>query len=335
MTVGPGHSAPGVGPDVREAVRAALAMARTGRIEGGAAADAAPLAATLYATWYAAAAPVPALVPDGRLDDPMPLPDDLAALARSAHAAAARWEDGWAVERTGPGGKVVAERRGERRVLYRADYVVPGRGGLAARVGDLVHACARRDLVDPDGAWWRTRGSAWSETTPPDGLLRLYWDVSVAGLPRLVHELTTLLDPLDAPWMLKCAADPAHHARPDAVVAYLVRADAAALVSGLEGVRSAIADMARDHRPPFTLPVGRGLAAAEDPGRSLSFGEHRCRLVAEGVVASLAENRQAARSVGDAESEAASAVAARFAAEGLDPRRPWAAGPQLLPWEVA
>ena len=320
-----GGRSPGVAalaPDVSEATRIARNLANAGQ------GDAQALAEQLYGTWYARGSSAA----DDHADPPADQPSDLVAVLRAAHAAASRWEDGWIVERVGPAGKVAAERDGERRVLYRSDYLGPGRTCLVAAIGDRVVATARRDLVDPDGAWWRTRGRAWSEAAPPADLIRLYWNVALGELPRLFERLTTVLDRLDRPWMVKCAVDPAHHVRPDAVVAYLRRTDVLALRSEIDAVRLAAEVGARAGHPPFTLPVGPGLAVAADPGRHLSFGEHRCRLVADGVLASVAGDSSALL---DALSAAMDAVAERFSAEGFDPRRPWAAGPALLPWERA
>jgi HopA1 effector protein family len=40
-----------------------------------------------------------------------------------------------------------------------------------------------------------------------------------------------------------------------------------------------------DGAPAMTLPLGPGVAFAEDPGGAESFGSHRCLLIAEAAVA--------------------------------------------------
>jgi hypothetical protein len=301
--------------DVAAAIDVAVMLARNGATNAG------DLGEQLYSTWYARPATAD---PAGRA--PSGFPDDLAAVFRAAHAAANLWEDGWIVERVGPAGMVEVVRGAEHRVLYRVDYVVPEHPGLSARIGDSLHATARRDIVDPDRSWWRTRGAAWMEASPPPQLVRLYWDTRLEGVPRLITLLTSVLDRLDGPWAMKCALNPDLQNRPDANVAYIAGPDLAAIAAQVEGIRSVVEDAARGTRPPFTLPIGPGLAIAEDPGRQQSFGEHRCRLVAEGVL-------EAAPSF--AEMDVAAAVAARFDKAGIDPRRPWAATPALLTWELA
>ena len=68
--------------------------------------------------------------------------------------------------------------------------------------------------------------------------------------------------------------------------------------------------------PLFTKTMWPGVGAAVEPGTGESFGVHRCRLAAEGMVELGAEVSQ------DAPGRLA-AVEARFGAAGLDLWRPW------------
>ena len=114
------------------------------------------------------------------------------------------------------------------------------------------------------------------------------------------------------------AVDPAVHGRADATVAYLTSGTVHRRAAALAGVARSQAAHARPAAPPLTLRVVPGLAAAVDPGGGESFGEHRCRLVAEAVVAG-----------GGLE-----AVSARLADDGVALSRPWARhGDPALPWE--
>jgi hypothetical protein len=66
----------------------------------------------------------------------------------------------------------------------------------------------------------------------------------------------------------------------------------------------------------FTKPLAPGLGLAEDPGGGLSFGQSRCRVVAEGLYRCQAE--------GAADLDARLRVVAGVMRErGLDPLRPW------------
>jgi HopA1 effector protein family len=138
----------------------------------------------------------------------------------------------------------------------------------------------------------------------------------LAGLPALVAGLTSLLADEREPWLLKCATEATSHARSDSTIAYLTPGTLARRAAQLVEIALAARDHARAGRPPLTMPVAPGVAAALDPGDGESFGSHRCRLIAEsagGTVASVLE---------------------RFASEGVDPARPWARRDDpRLPWE--
>ena len=67
--------------------------------------------------------------------------------------------------------------------------------------------------------------------------------------------------------------------------------------------------------PPLTLRLGRGAAAAEDPGDGESFGQSRVRAVAAGLTAA------AARGLAD-DLEVLAVVLDRLRAHGISPERP-------------
>ena len=107
-------------------------------------------------------------------------------------------------------------------------------------------------------------------------------------------------------WLLKCAVDPKQYARSDVIIAYLALETIERLAAPIAALSHAGVDEARRAGPPLTLRVAPGLTAAFDPGGNESFGTHRCRLIAEAPGGGVDD------------------VLARFAAEGIDPVRPWA-----------
>jgi hypothetical protein len=68
--------------------------------------------------------------------------------------------------------------------------------------------------------------------------------------------------------------------------------------------------------PLFTKTLWPGVGAAVEPGTGESFGQHRCRLAAEGIVDAWRQGEQKAPA-------RLAAVEARFVAAGLDLSRPW------------
>ncbi len=81
-------------------------------------------------------------------------------------------------------------------------------------------------------------------------------------------------------------------------------------------IYAAIAAQLRPEVPLFCKRLADGLGFADSPPNSLSFGEHRCRLVAESLWNSFESGRsEAAARMTD--------LAAAFSRAGLDPLRPF------------
>jgi hypothetical protein len=156
-------------------------------------------------------------------------------------------------------------------------------------------------------------------------LVRLYWSFDLVQLPPLVKRLTGLLSDDARPWMLKCAADPAVHARADAVVLYLARPALEERASAIDSIATEFAAHAGALRPPLTLALHPGLSLAVDPANGESFGQHRCRLLAEAFLAAPNDN----------DDTVLAQIADRMARDGIAPTRPYAGGDDPpFPWEA-
>jgi lantibiotic modifying enzyme len=100
------------------------------------------------------------------------------------------------------------------------------------------------------------------------------------------------------------------------VVLYLRSADFRDASSILGQVARTLRPHAFDAVPAFTKSIARGVALAEDPGPGLSFGEHRCGLVAAGLIQAFEAGRR--DFAGRLE-----AVEAQFNAAGIDLDSPY------------
>jgi hypothetical protein len=299
-----------------DALRVAIGAAEAA-LAAGSTAD--RLGEHLYEAWYAA--------PVEDCPIPVDLPADLAAVLRAAHAGSEVWERGWVAEEVGPAAQVVARRGEERRTLERCEHVALARPGLSPSPGDDLLAPARRDSLDSHG-WWCTHSPDWRLEAPAEALVRFYWNIGPGDVAALVRAVSARLIGAATPWMLKCAVDRRSYVRADAVVLYLPPEAVDELRDGLDRIAAALHDRLRAGAPPLTLPARRGLAVCDDPGTGESFGQHRSRLIAEGVL--RARSRGAAN---DADT-ALEAVAERLREEGVPVERPYLAGPsRRLPWE--
>ncbi len=217
-------------------------------------------------------------------------------------------EPGWSVVAAGEA-NVVVERDGLKLWIAPGDVVGAADGDLPP--GARVHVRLPSELRKLSPGFYMALGDAGFETDPPTAVVRLYWHLASASAPPLIHALTSRLNRAGLPFRVKVVNDPARYTRCDAGVLYVHRADYDEVAGVVRGVYGALAAALRRATPAFAKPLAPGLAVAEDPGTGDSFGMHRARLVAEGIVG--------ARERGFVErADVVDAVAERFAEDGFD-----------------
>ena len=300
-------SPPRVVPEtVRMDLLAALEVADRSPTTGAAA-----LAEALYADWYLG-------LLDGIPEDPPlalgPIDLDLADLLQEAHVDARRWEHGWTVNGVSSQGRVAVARNGRRRVLARVDVLPVARVCLPPRPGDAVRVVARRDALDRATSFWFTYGGDWDESDLPPSLVRVYWNVRRRSSPALVGALTESLAGAGTSYSLKVAVGDRDVERPDRAVLYLAREAFAGATPAIRLAHRTLAGDLLPRVPRLTRRLAPGLALADDPGTGESFGQHRCRLVADAI---CGDGGSADRE------ERTASILEHLAAAGLDPARPY------------
>jgi hypothetical protein len=250
----------------------------------------------LYCSFYRYGTPVAA-----RWGEPEPAVADAGLVAALSRANAARggWEDGWTLVRRA-GGAAVVERGGLRVRVAAPDWRSGAGGAVRIRLPPELPARS-------PGFWTAVGGSPRAQHS-----VRVYLNVGAAGAPALVAELTAMLVAAAAPFRLKVADHPYRHDRCDAAVLYLPADAYQRLAASLRQLATGSAARLRPGVPAFTLPLAPGVGLAEEDGSKLSFGERRCALLAEAIVAA-ADHGEAS----------VDAVAARMAAAGIDLDAPY------------
>lgn len=150
--------------------------------------------------------------------------------------------------------------------------------------------------------------------------VRLYMNLTPEAAPEVAGALLRGLAATGCRFEAKFANDPRRYSRLETGVLYIGAADAAKAVPVLRALAEQAPGAWREGTPLFAHPLGRGLAAAENPtsrdGQPMeSFGQHRCRLMAQGVLAALAAQADPGRWLDH--------VAAAFAAEGVSLETPY------------
>lgn len=280
------------------------------RSPGGPPGDASLLAEQLY-PWYLHSTPLPE--GDGPI---LPYECSLPAALRAAHAGVSRFEGGWHADAVSTWGRVVATKGDLSRILERGEYGVADKTGRRAEPGDALLVSACWDWLDEETGFWHARRGDW----PPPGadrLVRTYWNCPPWTAPRLLAELTRGFDPVpEVPYMLKTAATHRHGGRADALIVYLGPQGFDLLEDELRRIASLAALELRPPRPRMSCELAPGVGLAEASVEGDSFGQVRCRLLAEAVCALPEPERGRPVAVERAVVEA-------FVSRGLDPERPY------------
>ncbi|MGH8963606.1 MAG: T3SS effector HopA1 family protein, partial [Jatrophihabitantaceae bacterium] len=169
---------------------------------------------------------------------------------------------------------------------------------------DGVLVVGRHDVVGRDG-WWRTWGDAWRPLRSRRQCVRVLFTPRADALALFVHALTAGLGGAEFPWLLACPTAPRATRRPGHAVLHVPDA------GYLGGLLAELVPLLEDTRPPLSLPLAPGVGLAADPDNGMTFGEHRCHLIA------LALAPQHAR---EAPFEA---IAEAFRTHGVDPAEPY------------
>jgi hypothetical protein len=185
--------------------------------------------------------------------------------------------------------------------VYRTAHV----GSAARVVRDGVAVVDRHDVIGRDG-WWRTWGESWTPPRTRPGSVRVLFTPRPDRLAEFVRTTTAALGPASTPWSLGCATNPRRLRRVASAVLDLPSVDA--LPTGL---LDDLAPTLRPVVPPLCLPIAPGVAVAQYPDNGMTYGEHRCHLIAL-ALRHPSSARQPLR-----------AIAAVFTTHGINPAAPY------------
>ncbi len=194
------------------------------------------------------------------------------------------WEPGWTL-RGREGDRYLVEQEG-LSVLVSDAEIEPKAGGR--RVGSVVAVAHPKELLVASPGFYLALGDR-PLTADPALQLRLYWHLSAPGAVAFVEQCTRWLNRAGVAFRLKVLNDPESFERCDAGVLYLLRADYSAVEKLLRAVLGALEGYLHRAVPALTKPLAPGVGLAESPAAGESFGLHRCRCVAEGLVAAWSQ----------------------------------------------
>jgi class II lanthipeptide synthase len=231
----------------------------------------------LYWSFYCRGHPVPA-----RWGAPEPIAADLRLQAEMSRANCGRgtWEPGWVIERVEGNEAIVAARGLRARISMSDCRVVAG----DRRAGTAVQLRSPKELASLSPGFHTLVGDETADPHAMSEVMRVYWNLRLAGVTALVRALTSLLNGRRVPFRLKLADHPRRLDRCDAAVLYVPLDVFDALRAPLAKVASDVSAGLSPRVPAFALCLAPGMGVAEDVGNTESFGERRCALLAEAAV---------------------------------------------------
>lgn len=224
----------------------------------------------------------------------------------TANTTRERWDAGWTASHVDARGRMVAHKRGLTHIAP------PGR---FTNDGGAVAVLLEREQRDAQPGFYIVLGEEPVDHAQTEvRMTRMYFHVTAASAPTLVRNLTSALNRYHVPYTFKTLSNAAAYSRADAAVLFFAKRFFPIVI---ELVRDIVAGVElRPRTPLFTKKLFDGIAVAEDPGAGQSFGENRCRLVAQAMWDAWT------RGAHDEESRLRE-LALQFERAGLSLERPW------------
>jgi hypothetical protein len=273
------------------------------------------LADDIYSTLYCARG---AAEPSARVADWLAVRDYLRAVA-AANQGRGNWEPGWELTRVDGVDTIVARKNGVEFRVTPAD-VQPSAGSLAP--GTPCRVRVPHELRHLVPGFYMALGNAdplegeyMSGNSTEASQFRLYWHLTAEGAAPFIAATTSALNAAGIPFQVKVLSDPGDYTRADAGVLYLSSGDAARAAAIVPTIHAAVAPWLRETVPLFVRQIAPGLGYAQSPPGPMSFGQHRCRLIASALWDSFDRG-------GSDDDARIKSVADAFQAAGLDPLQP-------------
>jgi len=226
-------------------------------------------------------------------------------------------DDRWRL-RALDGDRVVVTQGGLELTVSRSELLETSNGDMS--VGSPAVLLMPKELFRIAPGFYTACGDEPLESDRRRPLVRLYWNLTATGAPLFVRQATSRFNMAGVPFRLKVLSEPGAFSRCDAGVVYLE--DDGDWQSLAQSVHAQLSRHLRSRTPVFTRPLAPGLAMAYDTGTEESFGQHRCRLLADAVLTAHETGVRAAQDV-------LAVVERRFAEEGIDLDAAYLAGHAL------
>jgi hypothetical protein len=260
------------------------------------------LAGQLYGDFYRRGGAEP---PRWSVRGPAAGPREFEAALSAANCGRGFLDEAWQVRGRDERGVIVA-KNGLELTVDGARLAPAGTAAGGPAVGELTALRLPKELLAISPGFYVACADRPVGTTRSRRMVRVYWNLRADGAVPFVAAATRALNGAGAAFRLKVLNDPGAFSRCDAAVIYLARVDYRELADLILALHGEMDGFLSPRTPVFTARLAPGVGFAEDPGTAESFGEHRCRLLADALVRSY-----------ETGTVPLAAVEERFAADGI------------------
>ena len=231
----------------------------------------------------------------------------------AANCGTGHWEEGWVVLSISDS-EVIIYKQGLELSTQAKDLFVPEGNSLATAM-PLSVRCPKEFLGISPG-FYMAHGNAALSDDGSQGIVRFYFNLTAAGALSLMKQATLMLNQAQLPFNLKVLNDRQGYSRCDSVVLYIRKSDYRHVATIVREIYQDVSIHLKQRTPVFTKSLAPGVGLAEEPGQEFSFGEHRCRLLADGIIRAYEQQKKSLH-------ERLQIVAERFAEDGIDLEMPF------------
>jgi hypothetical protein len=206
-----------------------------------------------------------------------------------AHAGQSQWSRNWKALAV-RNGEVCAEKDGRIKIWQPGQYLFEG-APSSVKKDDMIEVLLKRDSLSLQKGFYYVFGNFAADEWCEHSSVRLYLNLSAQGAAHVVRLLTHTFYARKFPFLFKCLNIPSDYTRRDSAVLYLGKRYAHMALSLLSEIYPQLLPHLRDGNPMLTKTLAPGVALAEDPDSSDSFGTHRTRAIAEGILTAFFQNQ--------------------------------------------
>ena len=234
---------------------------------------------TLYERCY-----LKKVISDVRLEQEAPKQENLSALLHKANTGLDGWDANWRVYQVAEDGRLFVQKADRSRVALAGEYTTYQWPGVKPKPGDFVSLRKFTGTTEVQEAFFFAFGHTLSDQFDDYSLVRFYFNVRARGAVNLLNVVTQNLNRYTLPFQFKTLFNASAYTRPDAAVLYVARRYYPIVAALIWDMYDKIEGDLRDAVPSLSYPFARGIGAADNPKDGVSFGIHRCQLIAQTLV---------------------------------------------------